>query len=330
MKRSNRLVLLVGVFLAVIAFVGVLVLSQGTPEDDPNRLPTEATVIVAREDIPLGTAIQENMIEPRVIPIAGAEADAYVDVSQVIGAIARQDVLAGAQITVRTTTGTPGTIVDLNVPGGQRGMPVLVDQVTGVGTLIKTGDYVDVLVRAEIQPTIVDEDTGESTVVEGVDTTTTKLLLQGLQVIGTLLPPPPPAAEGAEGGATTGGTALTDQQEIVILSVTPAQAEVLKFVENTEGQSVSLVLRSPADFLDEDGNPRLPESPCVTLPLPSPLESPAPSPAPYRGCEVTDGVVISTLVEEYGVLVPGLIEFGFIGVPPVPTPAPAPSPTPAP
>ena len=29
MKRSNRLVLLIGVFLAIVAFVGILLLAQG-------------------------------------------------------------------------------------------------------------------------------------------------------------------------------------------------------------------------------------------------------------------------------------------------------------
>jgi hypothetical protein len=49
-KRSNRLVILVGVLLAVLAFVGVLfVLNQQptTPED----VTPQATVLVATRDI---------------------------------------------------------------------------------------------------------------------------------------------------------------------------------------------------------------------------------------------------------------------------------------
>ena len=330
MKRSNRLVLLVGVFLAVIAFVGVLVLSnQGPPADEAD--PTTATVVVATEDIPLGTVIDGTMVETTTVPIAGAETDAYVDVSQVVGQVARQAVVEGGQVTARTTSGgTPGRLVNIDVPAGQRAMSVLVDQVTGVGTLIKTGDYVDALVRFEIQPTQIDEETGEATPVEGIDTTSSKLLLQGLQVIGVVLPP---VAAPAEGEEPQQGTTLNNQQELVILSLTPAQAEVMKFVEDTAGQSVSLVLRNPGDFLDENGEPRLPESPCVTAPLPSPVpgESPevSPSPSPYRGCETTDGVVLSTLVFQYGVLVPS-ITAGLPVIPGIPTPSPAVSPSPSP
>jgi Flp pilus assembly protein CpaB len=319
------LVLLVGVFLAVIAFVGVLVLSQGTPPTQPGE-ETEATVVVARENIPLGTVIREEQIETKTVPILGKEADAYTDPSQVVGQTAREDVAIGGQITAGTLSGgIVGRIVDLRTPPGMRLMSIRVDQVTGVGTLVKAGDYVDVLVRFDIEVVQFDED-GNPSVVEGLDKRSTKLLVQGVQVAGILLPTVAATTEGQP--ETQTGTALVDQQEIVILSLTPAQAEVMKFIEdpNLETFTVSLVLRAPGDFLDENGNPVLPESPCTTLPLPTVLESPAPSPETYRGCEVTDGVVLSTLVEEYGVLVPRLTELGFVSQPPLPTPAPTESP----
>ena len=332
MKRSNRLVLLVGVFLAVIAFVGVLVLSGGGGTTEPEEI-TEKTVIVAREDIPLGTVIDADMLETKVVPIAGAEADAFVDPSQVVGQTARQNVVAGGQITARTLAGGSNQLVNLTVPAGQRAISVLVDQVTGVGTLIKTGDYVDVLVRFEIQPTEEDEETGEITPVEGVDTTSTKLLVQGVQVVGVILPPPPAVAEGE--AAPAPGTILNNQQELVILSVTPAQAEVLKFVEDTAGQSVTLVLRSPGDFLDAQGNPRLPEFPCVTAPLPTPTPVPSdqpvpsPTPAPYQACQTTDGIVLSSLIFRYGVLVPP-VTGGPVPIIPLPSPTPTPAPVESP
>ena len=189
MKRSNRLVLLVGVFLAVIAFVGVLLLSQGPP-DDPNQPPTEATVVVAAEDIPLGTVIEEAMVTTETVPVDGALPGDFTATSEVIGQIARQEVLTGQQITTAVTN--QGQVpTNVTVPNGYRAVSVLVDQLTGVGTLIQTGDYVDVLVRFEIQPNDIDEETGVATPVQGIDTTSTKLLIQGMQVIGVVRPPPP-------------------------------------------------------------------------------------------------------------------------------------------
>jgi pilus assembly protein CpaB len=302
LKRSNRLVLLVGVFLAVVAFVGVIMLSGGgSGAPDPNAPPTELPTVVAKRDIPLGSIIRADQVEVKTIAVTGRDADAFGDVSQVIGQTARQDVVAGAAVTGRTLSGgVAGRIVDLKVPDGQRAMAVEVDQVTGVGTLIKTGDYVDMVIRMDIKPVLVDEETNEVTTIDAIDGTTSKLILQGLQVIGVLLPPVAPPAEGQP--QTDQGTVLNDQREIVILSLTPAQVEVVKFVQDPAKVSVSLVLRSASDFVDEQGNP---------------IENPEP--------DITSGVVLRTLIEQYGVLAPGI---DGSAVPATPAPSPSPSPTP--
>ena len=63
MKRSNRLVLLVGVFLALIAFVGILLLARGnTASNQPVPPPTTGPVVVAAADIPLSTRIAADQV----------------------------------------------------------------------------------------------------------------------------------------------------------------------------------------------------------------------------------------------------------------------------
>ena len=118
------------------------------------------------------------------------------DVTQVIGKIVRQPVATGAAITARTLTGgTQGQVLDIECPPTMRCISVQVDQVTGVGTVIKTGDYVDLIMalQADKFPVITaDEDTNTFTVVAGLNSTSVKLVLQGMQVLGTLLPPPTP------------------------------------------------------------------------------------------------------------------------------------------
>ena len=128
------------------------------------------------------------------------------------------------------------------------------------------------------------------TVVSGLNSTSVKLLLQGLQVMGTLLPPvaPPPAngtaASPAPSGGTSGpSTALNGQQEIVVLAVSGQQSEVLKFAQ-MDG-NVTLALRSPADFID----------PTTGQPLP-PVST------------QTTGIILKTLVDSYGVLPPQIIQ----------------------
>jgi pilus assembly protein CpaB len=295
LKRSNRLVLLVGVFLAIVAFVGVLLLSQGGTGGPPPPA-TELPTVVAATDIPLGTRVTADQVKIETKAVAGRDADAFGDVSQVIGKIVREPVTAGAAITAKTLTGgAQGQVLDISCPATLRCMSVQVDQVTGVGTVIKTGDRVDMVVgfTADKFPVItLNPNDSSFTVVSGINGTSVKLLLQGMQVLGTLLPPPtataqdqnaPQPSAGAGGGGGT-ATALNGQQQIVILAVTAQQSEIIKFAQ-LDG-SMSLLLRSPDDFID----------PVTKLPLTSVVP------------DETTGIILKTLVDTYGVLPPELVE----------------------
>ena len=178
------------------------------------------------------------------------------------------------------------------MPVGQRAIAVRVDQISGVGTVIKTGDYVDAIVglteeqflsiKASVSP-------DEATITApGPKGATTKVLLQGMQVLGSLLPPvaPPAEAAPAASGAPTpppGTTTLNEQQEIVILSVTAQQAEVIRYAQLQANPllTLSLILRSPDDFID----------PATGQPL---------TPAAAE----TTGVTLKILLDQYGVLPP--------------------------
>jgi pilus assembly protein CpaB len=289
LKRSNRLVLLVGVFLAIVAFIAVLFL-QGprTAEEAPV---TEQDTVVAAVDIPLGAKITLDQVKVIKLPLASRNATAFSSPTQVLGQRVREPVVAEAQLDASTFGETgQGTILDIEVPPTRRAITVQVDQVTGVGTVIKTGDYVDMVVgiRADKFPVITTNPVDDTfTVVSGLNGTSVKLLLQGMQVLGTLLPPPPAQAQGQEGQPAQGetGTALTGQQEIVALSVDAQQAEVIKFAQ-MDGE-ISLILRSADDFLNPDTG-----QPIDPPPLPDP----------------TTGIILKSLVDRYGVLPPELIE----------------------
>ena len=138
MKRSNRLVLLIGVFLAIVAFIGILLISsQPTTPNGDNQVPTELPTVVATADIPLGTRIQADQVTTQTLAVDARDATAFQDVSQVIGQVARQPVKTGGQITAATLTGgVSGTVINVQVPVGQRAIAMRVDQISGVGTVI--------------------------------------------------------------------------------------------------------------------------------------------------------------------------------------------------
>ena len=310
MKRSNRLVLLVGVFLAIVAFVGILVMSRGSTDTGTIKPPTTGPVVVATADIPLSTRIRADQLKVETLNLTAILPGAFTDISQVVGEIAREPVATGAQITKETVGQTSsGTVIDVQTPPGFRAIAVRVDQTSGVGTVIKKGDYVDsiiALTEEQFASVVPDkENPGVLTVTNpGPKGATVKLILQGMQVLGTLLPPvaPPPTTGGASPAPSAApGTALNEQQEIVILAVTAQQAEVIRYAQQMENPllTLSLVLRSPDDFID----------PVTGQPVPPVIAE-------------TTGIVLKILIDDYGVLPPTIVQPVLPVLVPVPTPRP--------
>ena len=174
----------------------------------------------------------------------------------------------------------------IDVPPGLRAIAVQVDQVSGVGTVINSGDYVDAVVgfTGDKFPVVTLNPQDDSiTVVAGLNGTSVKLLIEGMQVLCRQLPPVAPPANGAAAPAPSdGGVSLNGQQEIVMLGVTASQAEVIKFSQ-MDG-SITLALRSRADFVDEAGNP-----------IPAPPSA-------------TEGVTLKKLTDTFAVPIPELVE----------------------
>ena len=289
MKRSNRLVLLVGVFLAVIAFVGIALLLNGGgggTAGGPPPVPTVLPAVIAVKDIPLGATVTEDMLTTQDLKVdTERKTTAFSSTKLVVGSIARRKITAGTQLESAyfDTSSTACSTVD--VPPTLRAMAVQVDQVSGVGTVINSGDYVDGVVgfTGDKFPVVTLNPTDNSiTVVAGLNGTSVKLLVEGMQVLCRQLPPVAAPANGAAAPTASGGVSLNGQQEIVILGVTAQQAEILKFAQ-LDG-SISLVLRSPKDFVDEAGNPII---------------------APPSG---STGVTLKILTTDFAVPIPELVE----------------------
>ncbi len=298
-SRSNRLILLVGVVLAAVAFIAIVFLI-GNPTTKQAEVPTTAPTVIASVDIPLGTQVRNDMLTIKQVELTDRAADAIGDPSQVVGQIARSDITASAQLTksmfaTNNTGNAPGPLL----PKGLRAQAVQVDQVSGVGTLINVGDRVDAVVGIGAQGLgdggltqcgskfpFITLDTTNDTVNPIPDigsTLSVKMLLQNMQVVSTLLPPIDTTTNPqASPGTGNPGTNLNGQKEIVILAVTPQQSEVIKYAQ-VEG-CISLVLRSPKDYVDDAGN------------------------ATEPALDPTTGIILKTLVDEYGVLPPQIVE----------------------
>ena len=296
LKRSNRLVLLIGVFLAVIAFVGIAIILNGNGQTKTDQaVITKLPTVIATQDIPLGTRVTDAMLDVQDRNVEGErKPTAFQGKDLVIGQIARRPITNGAQLEAADFSTASTGCSQVDVPAGFVGMAAQVDQVSGVGTIINTGDYVDMIVgfTGDKFPVVTLNPTDDSvSVVSGLNGTSVKVLLEGMQVLCRQLPPPT-AAQAQQGSTTgTGGTttnanpqtSLTGQQEIVILAVTASQSEVIKFAQ-LDG-SISLSLRSIADFTDPTTGARI-------------------VPAP----ETTTGITLKKLTDNFAVPIPELVE----------------------
>ena len=286
MRRTSRLVLLLGIFLAALTFVVVLFMSRGGGPGGPVAPSASAVVelptVVAALDIPLGTIVTTEMVTSRTLAVNAREGGALQDVSQAIGKTTRKAIVAGQQV---HTGDFQNRAVPLTVPVGERAFAIQVNQLTGVGNLVDVGDNLDLIIslRGDAFPVVQVLDDGSVTVVSGINPLSIKLplLLQDVQVIGTIEPPAPPPPTTAQGQPPASQAPVLGelQNKLLILSVTPAQAEVLLFARSAG--TLDVILRSPTD----------------------------------AGQTVeTTGVILKTLVDLYGILPPEIVQV------PIPTP----------
>lgn len=299
MRRTSRLVLLLGIFLAALTFVVVLFLGRTTSPQDPNTAqptaPANLPTVVATVDIPLGTIVTLDMVENQTIAVPSREAGVLGDTSQAVGKTTQRAITAGQQV---HTSDFQTRSVDITVPVGLRAISIAVNELSGIAALVTTGDRVDVVVTLSGAqfPAFQLGDDGSVTPVLGVNPLTTKLILQDIQVIGTMGPgvpaqpaqgnqPAQPAVPGYVGPFPTGS-------KLIVIGVTPAQAEVLIFARS---------INAPNQF----GGPDAPFS-TIDLALRSPSDAGI--------LAETSGVILRTLVDDYGVLPPELV--------PVPVPSP--------
>ena len=152
MKRSNRLVILVGVLLAVLAFVGiVVVLNQNAGQEQQG--PLMETVLVATQDVAIGDPVTPDMVEPRQV-----EADAVIgtplrDASQVQGQPALFAIPAGTQVT-QAALGLGLGVQNIagQLSDGERAIAFIVDRAQAVDFLLQPGDTVDVVASVHLLP----------------------------------------------------------------------------------------------------------------------------------------------------------------------------------
>jgi Flp pilus assembly protein CpaB len=283
-KRSNRLVILVGVLLAVLAFVGVLfVLNQGGGPSEPDVV--QAQVLVATEDIEIGDPVTPEMVEVAEVDPNAVVGTPFTDPSQLTGREATQAVASGGQVSQEVTGQVLGDVcLSCSLLPGEKAIAFQVDRVTGLDFLVLPGDHIDVVLNQRIpvvQPTIETINSPPAQqrfeAVAGLESApTVKTVLQNKRVLYVSQ-----ARSQAVGGEETPsqdgeqGAPPEISSVIIIFAGTDQDAELIKLAQNdvTQVGALTAILRGQ----DDDVN------------------------------EATTGVTISLLIERYGVPVPNIV-----------------------
>ncbi len=287
MKRSNRLIILVGVLLAVLAFVGIVVVLNGQGGTGPSNQAPVGKILVAKAAIAIGDPITPDKVLVKDVDPTAVPPNALHDTSEVGGQAALLNVPAGSQVT-KATIGTDNTVpVDLSagLKPGERAVGFQVDRVTGLDFLVQPGDYVDVVLQQRINVLQRTTDSAADPnsparfeTIPGLESSrTVKTVLQNRRVLyvsaqRTAQP------QTVEGQAQPSQAPAAIENVIIVFAGSDQDAEVIKFVQNNVGEigDLTAIVRSGADS----------EAPAVT----------------------TKGVTIDLLISQFGVPIPDIVQ----------------------
>jgi pilus assembly protein CpaB len=274
--KRNRFMLIAGLALAIVAFVAVLAFgNMGQTQAPPPQ--QDVNVVVAAFDLPLGTQLTADKLTTQTRLQADASGT-YQHPEELVGQIVRRAVPAGQPLT-SADFATANEQIAQALQSGLRAIAVPLSTVDSVNELIEPGDRVDVLISMRetdgLNPQVLANPNYGHTSVDGtvdttpyisidefVSSTTIKVIVQNLQVLAVNLHSSDPN--------NSNTTVAGEPDVVVVLAVTPQQAEVVRFAQ-LDG-NISLLLRAPGDASSADAT--------------------------------TTGITLKWLVDHYGVLPP--------------------------
>ena len=268
MKRSNRLVILVGVLLAVLAFVAIVILLNQRGDEVPVEEAGQ-TVLVATVDIGIGDPVTPDVVEEQDVDLESVQDTPLTSTTAVSGQPALQAIPAGSQVSAESIgIGSPVTVnIAAQLEPGEKAISFQVDRVTGLDFLIKPGDYIDVVfagtvnVVQETADSAANSDTAAPPRFEAVaglaDERTVKAILQDKRVLyvsSTRAIEPDPVDLDGDGLPDPEQPGAVIDSVIIVFAGTAQDAEVVKFAQrdlSEVGQLSAIVRHQDDDAIQE-------------------------------------------------------------------------------
>lgn len=247
--------LILSVVLGLLALV-LMWIYIGTRESQLLELSAMKDVVVAATDILENTVIDERVVQQIQVPSKYLQPKSIADVRELVGRVTAVPIPKGAQVLGTFLQDSGSSPLAYELPRGRRAVTIAVADITGVGSLVRPGNFVDILGTFEYGRPI-GEKGGRIEYAE--ERTETIMLMQDVQVIAVQQEhrwgrARPRAAGEAE---DPGDKQAQRPQEIrnVTLLVGPQQAQQLVLAQHV-GQ-LTLALRSNLDAGQVSNFPRL-------------------------------------------------------------------------
>lgn len=182
MRRSGRLLILLGLILAVITSVATLFMLRSRPEEVGTPAVPMASVVVAFQNIEAYVPVPADAIGIKQWPADKIPPDAIQDPADAVGKLTRSPIFPGqillsAMLIDKETEETRlglGSDASFIIPAGKVAVAMSVDDISGVAGAIQAGDRVDVMVSMRLT-----EDTARGTINRPV----TQFTLQDVEVL---------------------------------------------------------------------------------------------------------------------------------------------------
>ena len=204
---------------------------------------SQTTIFVATKDIPPGTIITPDMVDKAMAPSTKVHPRAIRFFGDLAGKEAVAPIKRGSQIVADMLRGVSATKAGVGtptfssvIPEGKRAVTILPDNIAVLASILKAGDYVDVIGVVPVP--------GQKEVV-------TATLFQNVLVLGVgdefieVGREKKPTLSWFLGGQEEAAKKKPTTKPIVTLALSPQEASIITFVQ--QKGKLELVLRSPMD-----------------------------------------------------------------------------------
>lgn len=265
--RRGRILILLGLILAIGTAAAVFILLQGATSEEGEQVEREQVVVAAQpiaED-----ELVDGRLEIRAIPIEMIPEGAIYDVESTTGMLAAGPIPQGTVIhgdllispEELAREGELGKIIE----EGFEAVAFPIDELSSVSYGVQAGDHIDILmtfsfVEIEQESQIVEplcppicpsvgETEQQPTSIQQRPRLAAQLTLQDALVLGVgrwTFAPPPPEEQQQQAQQAAGQTPETEPPKFITLMLTPQDALVLKLAREV-GASIDLAVRAQED-----------------------------------------------------------------------------------